>query len=58
LKKRIGATARVLFVPEMNKGQVAGEVRKYVSCQVVTFTQTNGEVIYPDAIMEQLRRYL
>jgi 2-oxoglutarate ferredoxin oxidoreductase subunit alpha len=58
LKKRIGAAADVLFVPEMNKGQVAGEVRKYVSCQVVTFTQTNGEVIYPDAIIEQLRRYL
>jgi hypothetical protein len=47
-----------LFVPEMNKGQVAGEVSKYVSCQVVAFTQTNGEVIYPGAIIEQLRRYL
>ena len=58
LKKMIGPRADVLFVPEMNKGQVAGEVRKYVSCQVVTFTQTNGEVIYPDAIIEQLRRYL
>ena len=58
LKRYIGAKANVLFVPEMNKGQVAGEVRKYVSCQVVTFTQTNGEVIYPDAIIEQLRRYL
>jgi len=58
LKKHIGANANVLFVPEMNKGQVAGEIRKYVSCQVVTFTQTNGEVIYPDTIIEQLRRYL
>jgi len=58
LKKHIGAKVNVLFIPEMNKGQVAGEVRKYVSCQVVTFTQTNGQAIYPDAIMEQLRRYL
>ena len=58
LKRNIDARANVLFVPEMNKGQVAGEVRKYVSCQVVKFTQTNGEVIYPGAIIEQLRRYL
>jgi len=58
LKRQIGAKANVLFIPEMNKGQVAGEVMKYVSCQVVTFTQTNGEVIYPDVIIEQLRRYL
>ena len=58
LKNMIGPKADVLFVPEMNKGQVAGEVRKYVSCEVVTFTQTNGEVIYPGAIIEQLRRYL
>jgi 2-oxoglutarate ferredoxin oxidoreductase subunit alpha len=58
LTKRIGARAKVLFVPEMNRGQVAGEVRKYVSCQVVSFTQTNGEVIYPDALIEELRRHL
>jgi len=57
-KRDIGARAKVLFVPEMNRGQVAGEVRKYVSCQVVSFTQTNGEVIYPDTIIEQLRRHL
>ena len=58
LKMYIGAKASVLFIPEMNKGQVAGEVRKYTSCQVVAFTQTNGEVIYPDAIIGQLKRYL
>jgi 2-oxoglutarate ferredoxin oxidoreductase subunit alpha len=58
LIKNVGARAKVLFVPEMNRGQVAGEVRKYVSCEVVSFTQTNGEVIYPDAIIGQLRRYL
>lgn len=58
LKRHIGSKPNLLFIPEMNKGQVAGEVRKYVSCQVVAFTQTNGEIIYPDAIIEQLRRYL
>jgi len=54
----IGARAKVLFVPEMNRGQVAGEVKKYVSCQVVSFTQTNGEVIYPDTLIGELRRHL
>jgi 2-oxoglutarate ferredoxin oxidoreductase subunit alpha len=58
LTRNIGASARVLFVPEMNRGQVAGEVKKYVSCQVVSFTQTNGEVIYPDTLIEELRRHL
>jgi hypothetical protein len=48
----------VLFVPEMNRGQIAGEVMKHVSCQVVSFTQTNGEVIYPDTLIEELRRHL
>ena len=58
LTRNIGASARVLFVPEMNRGQVAGEVKKYVSCQVVSFAQTNGEVIYPDTLIEELRRHL
>ncbi|UCD21363.1 MAG: 2-oxoacid:acceptor oxidoreductase subunit alpha [Chloroflexota bacterium] len=58
LKHMIGSRPDVVFVPEMNRGQVAGEVGKYVSCQVVAFAQTNGEVIYPDIIIEQLRRYL
>jgi 2-oxoglutarate ferredoxin oxidoreductase subunit alpha len=58
LRKMIGPKVDVLFVPEMNRGQVAGEIKKYVSCQVVAFTQTNGEVIYPGAIIEQLRRHL
>ena len=58
MERYIGPTTNVLFVPEMNRGQVAGEVRKCVSCDVVSFTQTNGEVIYPGVIIEQLRRYL
>jgi len=36
----IGAKARIIFVPEMNRGQVAGEVMKYASCQVISYTQT------------------
>jgi 2-oxoglutarate ferredoxin oxidoreductase subunit alpha len=58
LTKNIGAGARVLFVPEMNKGQIAGEVMKHVSCQVISFSQTNGQVIYPDTLIEALSRHL
>ena len=58
LERDIGSGVEILFVPEMNRGQVAGEIRKYVSCQVVSFAQTNGEVIHPDTIIEQLRRHL
>jgi len=44
------------FVPEMNRGQVAGEIRKYASCEVVQYHQTNGEVIRPENLIEALRR--
>lgn len=54
--KKAGAGASVLLVPEMNRGQVAGEVRKYVSCEVIRLNQTNGEVIAPEAIMNGVRR--
>ncbi len=47
---------RRVFVPEMNLGQVAGEVRKCCPCDVVSLGQTNGEVIRPERIEEALRR--
>lgn len=50
------ARAKRVFIPEMNRGQVAGEVKKYVSCEVIPFGQTNGEVIRPETIEEALRR--
>jgi 2-oxoglutarate ferredoxin oxidoreductase subunit alpha len=45
-----------LLVPEMNLGQVAGEVKKYCSCEVFCLNQTNGEIIQPETIIEGLRR--
>lgn len=54
----IGAKVKRIFVPEMNMGQVVGEVMKYASCEVVPYNQVNGEVIHPNTIMEQLRRLL
>ena len=46
--REAGAHAGKIFVPEMNMGQVAGEVMKYVSGEVVPYCQTDGEIINPD----------
>jgi len=56
--RSIGSRAKKILVPEMNMGQVVGEVMKYASCDVVPYNQVNGEVISPNTIMEQLRRLL
>jgi 2-oxoglutarate ferredoxin oxidoreductase subunit alpha len=55
VSKTTAALKRVL-VPEMNRGQVAGEVRKWTSREVISLSQTNGEVIPPEAILDGLRR--
>ena len=47
-----------IFVPEMNRGQVAGETMKSSRCEVVSFCQTNGEIIPPEVIRKQLMRLL
>jgi 2-oxoglutarate/2-oxoacid ferredoxin oxidoreductase subunit alpha len=51
----LGKKASKIFVPEMNRGQVAGEIMKYADCEVVPDFQTNGEIIEPHTIMEHLR---
>ena len=47
-----------IFVPEMNMGQVAGLIRANALSEVVTFNQTNGEVIAPFTIEKEIRRIL
>lgn len=47
---------RKVLVPEMNRGQVAGEVKKFCSCEVIPLGQSNGEIIRPERIREALRR--
>ena len=54
----IGSKARKIFVPEMNKGQIAGEVMKYASCDIIPYNQTNGEIIPPNVIIKELERLL
>ena len=56
--KDIGSGVKKILVPEMNMGQVVGEVMKYAACDVVPYNQVNGEIIHPNTITEQLRRLL
>jgi 2-oxoglutarate ferredoxin oxidoreductase subunit alpha len=53
--REVGGKAETIFVPEMNSGQVAGEIMKYARCEVVKYNQTNGEIIHPHTILEALR---
>jgi len=54
--RALGETVKRLVIPEMNLGQVAGEVRKYCRCDVIPIGQVNGETIPPERIEETLRR--
>jgi 2-oxoglutarate ferredoxin oxidoreductase subunit alpha len=54
----LGKRCRKVFVPEMNKGQIAGEMAKYTSTPVIPLPKTNGEVIEPAEIVEGIRRNL
>jgi 2-oxoglutarate ferredoxin oxidoreductase subunit alpha len=54
--REAGKKVKRMIVPEMNQGQVAGEARKYCSCDVIPLGQTNGEIIRPEKIMEVLRK--
>jgi 2-oxoglutarate ferredoxin oxidoreductase subunit alpha len=56
--KQMGAKAKKILVPEMNLGQVAGEVQKYAPCDVISFAQVNAEIINPEVIIKELGRIL
>jgi hypothetical protein len=47
-----------LLVPEMNLGQVEGEVRKVADCPVHGFHQVNGEVIRPETLAAWVKERL
>lgn len=53
-----GSRVKKILVPEMNLGQIVGEVVKYSSRDVVPYNQMDGQIIHPHTIMEQLRRLL
>ncbi len=56
--QNLGERCRKIFVPEMNQGQVAGELRKYTKTPVISLPKTNGQVIEPGEIVEGIRRNL
>jgi len=58
--KNIGPKVKKILVPEMNMGQVVGEVMKYAhrDAEVIPYNQVNGEVIHPNTLVQQLRRLL
>jgi len=52
----MGRKCKAIYVPEMNRGQVAGEIRKYTTQPVIPIPKTNGEVFEPAEIVEAIRR--
>jgi len=52
----LGKRVKKVIVPEMNLGQVAGEVKKFCSCEVISVNQTDGEVIRPETVIERLKK--
>jgi 2-oxoglutarate/2-oxoacid ferredoxin oxidoreductase subunit alpha len=54
----LGRRVKRILVPEMNLGQVAGEVQKYCAAEVVSLSQTDGEVIRPESVAEALKGLL
>ncbi len=54
--REAGKKVKKVVVPEMNQGQVAGEVKKYCPCEVIPLGQTNGEIIRPEKIIDVLKK--
>jgi 2-oxoglutarate ferredoxin oxidoreductase subunit alpha len=52
----VGRKAKKILVPEMNQGQVAGEVKKFAACEVFSLPQTNGEIIRPETMIQMLKK--
>jgi len=56
LIKTLESSVNKIFVPEMNQGQIAGEILKHTKAHVISICQTNGEIIHPHSIMDEIRR--
>jgi 2-oxoglutarate ferredoxin oxidoreductase subunit alpha len=54
--QEVGKGVQKFILPEMNLGQVAGEVRKVFCGDIFSYSQTNGEVIGPEEIIAFVRR--
>ncbi len=56
--RALGKSVRHILVPEMNLGQLVGQVRERVRCEVTQLNQVNGEVIVPADIEARLREII
>ncbi|NIS72623.1 MAG: 2-oxoacid:acceptor oxidoreductase subunit alpha [Proteobacteria bacterium] len=56
--QRLSSRVKRIFVPEMNLGQIAGEILKYSDRDVISYPQTNGEIIHPRLILAEIRRMI
>jgi len=54
----LNSQVKKALVPEMNSGQMAGEVQKYFRGPLSTLNVMNGEIIHPQTIMDHARRLL
>ncbi|MBN2232346.1 MAG: 2-oxoacid:acceptor oxidoreductase subunit alpha [Deltaproteobacteria bacterium] len=53
--RTVCGSGRKILVPEMNRGQMAGEVMKYAGGDVIPLNRTDGRIIHPHLIMETIR---
>jgi 2-oxoglutarate ferredoxin oxidoreductase subunit alpha len=56
--RSVGQRWKKIVVPEMNRGQVAGEVKKACLSEVCPVNQTDGEIIHPEKIVKELKRLI
>jgi len=54
--RAMGQKCKAIYVPEMNRGQIAGEIKKYTTAAVISLPKTSGEVFEPGEILEGIRR--
>ncbi|MDD5309859.1 MAG: 2-oxoacid:acceptor oxidoreductase subunit alpha [Deltaproteobacteria bacterium] len=48
----LGGRVKHIVVPELNKGQMADVARQHARCDVLSVTQTDGQLIEPERLVE------
>ncbi|MEO0084488.1 MAG: 2-oxoacid:acceptor oxidoreductase subunit alpha [candidate division WOR-3 bacterium] len=57
--KHASENAKLIFVPEMNRGQLVLEViRVLCNKQIISITKTQGEAILPSEIYQECKKYI
>jgi len=56
--KKTAEKASAVIVPEMNYGQLAGEIQRHIKIPVHPVPQVDGEVMYPETILDYFEKTL